>query len=244
MTRNLKILGAVLAGFAAFGTVAVAGASAQQGTLTASGPMTLTESENGVSPDYFEAFSGKLECPGTTYTAHKYNETAHKLIPSGSTTATVTPHYKQIDAGGKINCKTNGFPATIKTNGCDYVLHLGETNGEADTYRVTTDIICPANTSIEIMDFTTEAEDPTTPFCTIKIGTQAGKPGLTLKDTTNGTLDLKGIVTGLNVSRTNHGAHTLLCAAQAVNNGTLKTEDLVLGHNSMGVGTSISLSHP
>jgi hypothetical protein len=180
-------------------------------------------------------FGAKTECPGSTFTGHKYNETPHRFIPNGATTITLTPHYK--------NCAVSGIPITVDMNGCDYVLHIGQTTGAAGTYGVTTDIVCPVGQEIRMTLFggaTKHAESK--PFCKIDIKEQAGLKGLHATNTETGYFDLSGTLEGLHMLRTNI-EFPILCP-----NNTTTTEakydfDLtVKGLNEAGASTPIALS--
>jgi hypothetical protein len=131
MIRNPKALGLALVAVFAMSAMATSAASAQQGELT-SKPVegvTLIGSETGeAGSNALTAFGLRIECPQSTYTGHKYSETPHTLIPNGATTVTLTPDYKEENH----NCRSfpGNFPMTVSMNGCDYVLHFGETTGE------------------------------------------------------------------------------------------------------------------
>ena len=99
MTRILKALGLALVAVFALSAVAASTASAQQGTLTSDGPVTLTATETGVGQNWFEAFAAKIECPGSTFTGHKVATTPHTPISSGATEATLTPIWKETVGG-------------------------------------------------------------------------------------------------------------------------------------------------
>ncbi|HET9710848.1 MAG TPA: hypothetical protein VFP64_03170 [Pyrinomonadaceae bacterium] len=228
MIHNLKALGFVLAAVLAMSAVAVSGASAapEQGELTSanSSSVTLTGTETGVSANRLRAFGIAIECPGSEYTGHRYNETPHSLIPTGSTTATLIPKYREVNAEGKPNCNvpTLGFnwKATIDVNGCDYVLHLGKTTGVADQYAVTFDIVCSIGQEITITLWTNgAAHTAENRFCVLHVPPQVGLTGAKAKDTTNGHIDLEGTITGIKATKTGiTPAHTALCE------GTTHTE--------------------
>jgi hypothetical protein len=98
MIRNLKALGLALVAVFALSAVAASAASAQQGFITSTGPVTLDGVEDGTN--YFEIHNlepfGKVrvECPGSTFKGHEVGST--KGIPSGAKTATITPNYNNL----------------------------------------------------------------------------------------------------------------------------------------------------
>lgn len=241
MTPSLKALGLALAAVFAVSAVAATAASAQQGTLTSDGPVTLVGEE--IALNTITAFGLTAKCPGSTGTGHKYSETPHQLIPSGATTFTLTPHIKQANH----NCQLNpgGFPATTDFNGCDYVAHLGETTGGvADTYGGTIDIVCPPGKEIVWTLFTnTTDETNNKPFCVLDVKPQIGLAGSHVTDNTNGTLNLAGLVSGIHISKTSV-SHPLLCPNQTTNTAQLHSSGIVRGLNSSGASTAIALSHP
>jgi hypothetical protein len=273
MIRNFKTLGLALVAVLALSAVAASAASAQQGKLTSDGPVTLTGTENAGTTNALTAFGLTVKCPGSTYTGHKvltHTETTgeptaeppippktHELLPNGSTTATITPHYKQVAAGGDANCRATpgDFPVTIHMNGCDYVIHLGVTTGVpvTNTYGVTYDIVCPPGKEITLTAWTTDHEhttsgDPNTvkPFCVIHVPSQTNLAGGHVTDTTNGTLDLNGMVEGISLTRTNNtgvaDTHTVLCPESTSIVGKFDINATVIGDNGAGGSTSIGIS--
>jgi hypothetical protein len=257
MIRNLKALGLVLVAVFAMGAM-VASAASAQGKLTSDGPVTLTGTETGIESNYFEAFAGlKVECPDSAYTGHKYTteaETTHDektgvvkhnlLVPSGATTATLTPHYNEANH----NCLVNGtvFEPTIDMNGCDYVIHLGATvTPGTDTYAVTFDVVCPPGKEITVTIWTnTDLHTAAgAPFCVVHVPPQVNRPGAHAKDTTNGHIDLEGTVTGITAKRTASATHPALCPHTTTTTAKFKLDVTVKGHNGVKGPTNISLTH-
>jgi hypothetical protein len=252
MIRNLKALGLALVAVFAMSGVAVSAASAQ-GKFTSDGPVALTGTETGgENANAWTMFGLKTQCPGSTYTGGKvltHAETTgpppktHELIPNGSATATITPHYKQANH----NCKVNGvFPATIHMNGCDYVVHLGATKPGIDTYAVTFDIVCPPGKEITKTVWTTtdlHTSQPNSPFCVIHIPPQVGLTGAHVRDTTNGNIDLEGTIKGVSATRTVSATHPVLCPHSTTTTGEIDIDITVSGHNGAGGATAVSLSH-
>jgi hypothetical protein len=246
MIRNLKVLGIALAAVFAMSAVAAAVASAQQGTLTSTGPVTLDATELGANANRLEAFGAFVECEGSTYVAHKFNVTPHGFIPSGSTTATLTPKYKETK-GTEPNCVGSlGTRATIDMNGCDYVIHLGETTGGVNgTYGVTFDVVCPTGKEITVTVWLSEnahTTEPTGAKCTLHVPPQTGLKGAHATDTGSGDITLTGPVTGITVKQTRH---SILCPAGTHEAAAkFQLNVTVTGTNEAGGATSISLSHP
>lgn len=236
MTRNLKVFGLVVVTVLALSAVVASVASAQNGRLTSTGNVTLTGTEIVGTPNALTFAGIKTLCTGSTYTGHKYNVTPHTFIPSGSETITLTPQLKQP-------CETNVGPATVDLNGCDYVIHIGATTGVADTYAVTTDIVCPAGKDITETSWFSAAEHTEgKESCTMHIAPQTGLKGATIRDTTTGDLELVGAVKGIKVVETKDGLHALLCPAKE-GEGEFDFGDTYKGDNEAHTSTSISLSH-
>jgi hypothetical protein len=234
MIRNLKVMGLALAAVFAFAAMSASAASAQNGKITSTGPVTLDGTEIAGQANALTAFGGKTECPGSTIAGHKYNVTPHELIPSGAETATLTPTYNEAacfveEAGTK-------HKATVTMNGCDYVLHVGATTGAEDTYSTTVDIVCPANKSI-IVDVYFSASNENLKVCEITVGPQNGLGGATLKDTTTGDLEIHGTYTGI------HSSKSGVCGSATTETGEFHANLTVKGTNGAGEPTSISLSH-
>jgi hypothetical protein len=178
MTRNLKTLGLALVAVFAMSAVAASTASAQQGKLTSDGPVTLIGTETGeLFANSFTGNSGKITCPGSVFTGHKYNVTPHVAGASGETTATITPHYPKHCTAHIPFLGTR--TATVTTNGCDFVFHIGSTTGGvANTYGVTADQVCPVGKSIEVHVYCAGCSHvDTNSICTIKTPAQSGLVG-------------------------------------------------------------------
>jgi hypothetical protein len=235
MIRNPKILGLALVALFAFSSVAASAASAANGLLTSDGPATLDATEIAGQLNAFTAFGGEVKCPGSTITGHEVGSTT-KGVPSGSSNATLTPTYNQANCLAIISGSSHKL--TITMNGCDYALHLGETNGVADTYKSTLDVICPAGASI-ITDAYFAAGNENLKVCESTIGPQTARAGGTVKDTTTGDLEVRGTYTNIAMSQTGAGC---------VGGATTTTAELhanltVKGTNAVKENTNISLSH-
>jgi hypothetical protein len=175
--------------------------------------------------------------------------TPHTVIPSGSSTVTLSPHYKETNAEGKPNCVVPGVgAATLDLNGCDYVLHFGETTGGvAGTYGVSLDVACPVGKQIEITIWTSGTPHTSPTFCSIDFPAQAGLKGAHATDTGNGHIDIKGTFEGLTATKTSHGGG-ILCPDQHTAASKLSIDVTVRGSTGgtipPGTETKISLSHP
>lgn len=201
MTRNLKVLGLALMAVFAFSAMAASAASAQeQGMLTteAGNPVTLDATETGVEANSLTAFGEKVECPGSSYDGHEVGSTTNP-VPNKATTATITPTYNQA------TCVATPGPhkATVTTNGCDYVFHVGETTpagNKEGTYGVTADVVCPATKSI-IVDVYFASGNENIKVCEVTIGPQTGLAGGHLTNTPSEDVDVTGTFKGIKASK-------------------------------------------
>jgi hypothetical protein len=240
MIHNLKVLGLALMAVVAFSAMVASAASAQNGKLTSTGPVTLDATEiAGKQNVLLTAFGGIVECPGSTMSGHKYNVTPHTFIPSGAETVTLTPKYNTDECFTEETIGGGRHFTTITMNECDYVLHLGTTTGVTDQYNVTADIVCPEKKSI-IVDvyFSATSTNETLKVCEITIGSQVGLSGPTVTDTTVGDLTVNGTYKKLSLSRSGAG-----CTTKSTAEGETHINDTVKGTNETGDNTSISLSH-
>jgi hypothetical protein len=236
MIRNLKALGLALVAVFALSAVAASAASAQQGFITSTGPVTLDGVEDGTN--YFEIHNlepfGKVrvECPGSTFKGHEVGST--KGIPSGAKTATITPNYNNLTC----NINENEHKATVTTNGCDFVFHLGETTAEHVEYKVTADIVCPTGKEIEVEAYFSGSNE-NLKVCTVKVPAQNGLVGLDIRNDPEGTgaLTITGLVTGIHATWSGLG-----CTAGETNNATYTANITATGTNSEGGATAVSIS--
>lgn len=248
MIRNLKAFGLALVAVFALSAVASSLASAQtQGTLSTDGPVTFVADETGVSQNWFEAFGLKVECPGSTITGHAYNATPHGLISNGATTATLTPHWVEKPDGCLVT--PGNFRATIDMNGCDFVIHLGETTGGvAGTYGVTFDVVCSGTNEITLTIWTnaTDETNKTTPMCILHVKPQTGLTGAHATNGSGGHINIAGQVTGIHVTKTGTGTHGVLCPVGPATTtaGKFNIDVTVTGKNAGGGATAISIAHP
>lgn len=242
MTRYLKVLGPVLVGTLALSAL-IASAALAQGKLTSDGPVKLTASETGVGANYFRAFGLTIQCPGSTYTGTGVGSKT-ELIPVGSTTATLTPKYKE--ANENCNVTPGNFKAIIEMKSCDYVLHLGATDVTvADTYKLAADVVCTDpkdEITVKIWTNSTDLTKPTTPMCILHIKPQSGLAGAHATGTGNGTIDVAGTFKEIHVQKTSTGTHALLCMTDTTNAGEYGIDVNVTGENNISGATAIALT--
>lgn len=243
MIRNLKTLGLALAAVFAFSALAASVASAQQGKFTSDGPVTVTGEETAGSALLANAITGpigNITCDGSKYTGHKYNATPHGLISSGETTVTITPHVTTLCTAHIPISGTR--PATVTMNGCDYVIHLGQTTGGANTYGVTTDVVCPPTKQIEVHIYKTGSvsHPDADSICTIKIG-ETNNQGITgLHETStpvSDDIDLGGTLLDVHTETTG-----TLCGSSTNETADLHLDVTLKGHNAAGASTGITLT--
>lgn len=236
MIRNLKALGLAMAAMLALGAVAASAASAQQGQITSDGPVTLIGKQSAGGTNALTAFGNETTCTNPTYTGHEVG--GSNPLPSGSTEATITPHYGQ--------CSTAGFSSTVDMNGCDYRFKVGETTGEPSThtYGVDAFVVCPQNQHIQVTIFTGSNHDQA-PWCTSTITEKTtAYTGLHATDLTNGHLRVSGTLKEIEAHR-DRGPHSTFfpCSSSTTTSAELHLDIQVEGQNTEGGTTEISLSH-
>jgi hypothetical protein len=233
MIRKLQTLGlALMALFALSAMVASTASAAEQGKLTSDGEVTLTAADAPGTLTTFTAFGLKTEC-NATYTGHTYNVTPHTRLTSGETTITVTPTYKNCTGilkagGGKV-------AETVTMNGCDLVIHIEKTV-VMGKWNASTDIVCPADTFVEIHAYTSAAHTST--LCTYKIKGQTGRSGAFFENLTPSTVTIGGPIKGINVKK-----EGLTCGGMAeTNEGEVDLDLQVAGLNAGGAATEIQIT--
>lgn len=245
MIRNFKALGLALVAVFAFCAMAASVASAQ-GKITSDGPVTLDIPETGAlgsGENALTSFGNKVECPGTDYTGHEVITpaettvpgTTHQLLPTNTTTATITPHYDQTDC-----TESAGRRVTVVTTGCDFVFHVGGT--VAGGYAVTADVVCPHGANgIHVEVFTSGASHTSgNRICLLTVTPQNGLAGVTASNIANGDLTVSGIFKKIHVHRS--GLCTLDGKGTTTATGEFDLGVKVEGTNSVGQPTDISLS--
>ncbi|HET8862607.1 MAG TPA: hypothetical protein VFM94_05095 [Solirubrobacterales bacterium] len=215
--RKLKVVGTAL--FLLSLTSALsAPASAQSGQLTAeSFPVHLEGFQTLAGANRFTAFGLVVECPQATGAGD---------VGEASETITVFP-------SNPGPCTAGGFPATITTNGCDTLLHIGETTME-DRYSGTVDLLCPAGKSIEMHVYASATHS--LKLCQYRIFEQVGLGGGTVTNDTKGHLILGGAITGITIKKTG------LCGAAETQEGIFEGEATVVGTNKMEEPVGIQIS--
>lgn len=229
MIRNLKVLGLAMVAILAMSAMVATAASAQ-GKLTSDGPVTLDGVEAGAaSENALTSFGGETRCPGSTYTGHEVGSTT-KLVPSGSTAVTLTPHYNQPNcvsvSGG------SSFSSTVDMNSCDYVLDLGATSGAG--YAVTATVVCK-NVGDHILVTQFSSDSHAFRVCSVTVGPQS-VTGAVASNGTGGHINLKGTFTGVDATRSG------LCGASTTETGEFHINATVSGTNAEKGATAVSLS--
>ena len=245
MIRNLKVIGIMLAALFALSAGAASTASAQQGTITSTGPVVVTGTETGAAgSNAWTMFGLKIECPGSTYSGGLNNTTPHQGLPSGSTTVTISPHYADEPHGCLVT--PGNFRLTVDMNGCDYLIHVGiTTGGVAGTYGFNTDVVCPAGQEISRTIFTNTADlTAGKVMCVQHVPPQVGLTGGHVTQTTGGHLGLTGPIKGIKMTETASPTHGLLCPKKETTSAEFDIDVTVAGETVGGVPTALTLSHP
>jgi hypothetical protein len=243
MIRNMKALGLALVAVFALSAMGASAASAQKALITSpTSPFWLKGADEVATKPQLRAFGGSTKCHAT-YTGGKVNATNkvtghHEGLSNGAVDFTISPTYTNCLSG-------TGLPETVTMNGCDFVIHNGETVlGSTDLYTVTADLVCPAGqeVTIDIYENATKHASNTV-LCSIHIKPQAGLAGGTLTDEpTSGHLTLGGTVKGI------HMVLTPPCVGVATTTavGELDLEATIEGRSAVtsgGVAVPLSLSH-
>jgi hypothetical protein len=198
-----------------------------EGFTASTSPATL----DGVQslPFIFTRSGLSVECAKSTLEGTAKN---------GDTTFTVTPTYS--------SCSTAVGPATIKMNGCDFLLHLNAevVEGEIYTYLAPTDLKCPAGTVVEIDVFTSEANHTSKAALCRYTLSETGNQGRETVELTNQGDTSKAIkgwiepdveIEGITSKRT----FGFFCGPETDTTGTLEGSYVVTGTNGgkeVGIG--------
>jgi hypothetical protein len=224
MIRNLKMLGIALVAVFAMSASAASAAS-----LTSDGPVLLTGTDLTAFRITFKE-DQEYYCD-THYTIGEKNVTPHGLVKNPLTTLTMAPQFDDCEM---VIGATEG-PGTFTMNGCDFVLHIGETLGESGAYGTTLDFVCPVGKEIEFHSYSNESH--TTSVCTFKLPAQTGLTGATVKSSSEG-ITLNGTFGGIHDTRTG-----ILCGGTKTSETVpLEVDALITGKNEAGAATSISLT--
>jgi len=167
MIGNLKTFGLVLVAVLALGALWVS--MAQAAKMTA-GTNTKAENtafylETKIEPAKAQAFGVETKCESVEFTGEQ-------VLPSETETMEATIE----------GCTTAGFPSTVTTNGCVFVMNIEESIGEEE-FSATTDLECPGGQFLEIETwFSASAHsEGKTPVCIVKASSQTGIQDLDLK---------------------------------------------------------------
>jgi hypothetical protein len=153
--RTTKLLAAAALALVA---IAAAGANgAQAGTFTA-GQYPATITGTNVVPHTITTNLGAMECVPVF----------DGVLPAAGEELTLLPGYGPCSLGAK--------EVDVHLNGCDYVVHAGNTIGE-DKVAGTMDIVCPEG---NVIDF----EVTSMPVCHLTVPPQAGLNALTYTNLT------------------------------------------------------------
>ena len=188
------------------------------GTLTAeSYPATLTGTQLNTHKLEFTALSLWAEC--------EVAKLAGTLASPGSSTVTLHPSYEK--------CKAFGLNATIDTEGCDYVAHIGETSGSGAPYIGSTDLECSGASVIQITAGIVGNK------CEMQIGTQTGFNGEVVnKVGPPRDLELRANLTGLAYKVTkDEGTCPLSKVGETFKDGDYKGNSTLTG---VGAGLFVS----
>jgi hypothetical protein len=171
-------------------TTTSAEASSESKFTAGTYPTTL--SATGSNKEEFTAFGGFTTCSDAEYTGQ---------LTAASAAIEITPVYSGCKGHGLFGSE---IPATVTHNGCSFKLHNLQTDGtakEADYFTVTTDVVCPEGKKIEVHLYTGHnAHTSANSFCTITVGPQTNREGLTIDVNTSKSpvdLTLTGTVSGI-----------------------------------------------
>jgi len=244
MIRNLKVLGLALVAVFALSAMAASAASAYEGTITSTGPFTLDGHEATVGANIFTAFGASVSCPESTATGHKTltkEETekgkTHELIPSGSSSFTLTFDLKQENCKAVDSAGTH--KATVTLNGCDFDVTITETLVANTSYSVDYGVVCPTGKVIEIEVYPFAGSELGGIACNIKVKEQSGLTGGSGQESGAEDLTLGGKVKGIHVERSGSA-----CATETTTGGEFDIHTILTGTNSLKETTALDLSHP
>jgi hypothetical protein len=211
LRRLVPIVGAMLAIAATLGTVSASAAPvglfvagekseevAKQPRLEAE-KYTATVSGSSTTIPTFTLQGGVLGCQGLTL---------KESISAATTSLSAPPVFL-------LTCSLFGFPATIGSNGCEFVLHV---DNAGPPYAGSFDLKCPAGKEGLVF----WGYGAGTLKCTVTILPQTGLEGVTLENT--GTGSSRGITATYNLSNVAYtqtpGTGLGKCAAGEFANGT------------------------
>jgi hypothetical protein len=228
MTRKLRGLG-IVAAVLAVGAVVATAASAKQATLTSDGPVKLSGTDNSFRLTAFG--NQKIECQDKL-TLGVVNKTPHSFSPGTILSFTLANDL----SGCTVSVGATKAPATVTTNKCDVVGHLG-VGLIPPGFGYSFDYVCenPEET-IEIHAYSSGSHASS--ICTYKIPPQNGLTGGSAQNIANGQITLGGAITGITVSKTG-----ILCGGTAEEHGVVQDIDAVVsGTNEEGKSTAIEIT--
>jgi hypothetical protein len=202
--RTIRLLAAALLALAA---VAVGGVgAAQAGTFTA-GQYPATITGTNVVSHTITTNLGAMECAPVF----------DGVLAAAGEELTLTPGYGPCTLGAK--------EVDVHLNGCDYVVHAGETSGE-DRVAGTMDIVCPEGNAIDF-------EVTSMPICHLTVPPQAGLSALTYTNLTAAgdvriDFEIVELAYGLDMGCPNPGVYA---------NGTIAGVTTFVGFKEPGVQT-------
>lgn len=221
MISKLKSLAAALAAVALVSAVTASFASAQAGLFTSDGPANLEGFQVLGGGNQFTAFGLTVECPNATAKAEN--------VQSGAKTITVSA------VNPSFACSVGGLKATVTTNGCDVLLHIGSTIGGGEgKYSGTGDLVCPVGKSAE-MHVYASASNENVQTCKLLMPPQTGLTGGYAVNKAGG-IEVGGPVKGIKVTKSG------LCGSAETLEGQIDGSATVTGTNVEGSPTEIALS--
>lgn len=189
-------------------------------------------------PKGFTATSSPAKIDGKQTTSHIFTTRSGRTVTceeatlsatakNGDTTISVAPTYSKCTA----SFVGLNYPATVKVNGCEYLLHVEAVEEEGDyKYTAPTDLKCPAGKEVEVDVFSSHANHTAgTVTCRYNMG-ETGNQGLEIVQLTNKAIAKPAKPTswmeahidigGIDSKRTTGGV--LICGAELDAMGTFK----------------------
>lgn len=220
--RNLKILGLALVAVFAMSALGASMASADDLTSEVVGGVQLHGTNESAEPDQFTTTAGTVTCKEVTYDV--------ETVTTPTTSVTAKPTYPTFQKDGVThNCTVAGLPATVVTNGCDFLFTV---NGGTSTVGDVA-VKCPAGAEI-----TATAVVAGTTKCTVHVAEQTlstvGEPNpVTYSGTGVGTtreVTLKVSYKGLKYTHT-AGTGLGSCPTTGSGTGSFNGRGLVTAQN-------------
>lgn len=220
MIRNIKALGLAFVAVFAMSAVAASAAQAAGSFNWDSGTTTLERTSN--ESQVFTTTPGKVTCSEVVATATGLTGTSATSVTTTSLT------YSNAGAGDKCSGPFGTQPK-IEMNNCNYVFHAEETVGGSESkVEGKTDIACPGTSQIVINAL----------LCTIKVPAQTGLSNTVFENnaTSPTSVVINPSITGIHY--TTSGAS---CGTHTETNGTYGGKVTVVGKNSGGTTTNVSV---